>query len=555
MGDQNFDVLIAFHAVTTAADERGGRPMASTMRGFDERDAIGRILEVNWCVYDVKQQLVTDEAQLFVRPDKYVDLNEYTMRRTGIRVEDMQSAVPFAEVMARFNEYVFQQFVRNNISFCLVTYGDDLLTRILPNEATAARQKLHAHFNQYFDIGSDFRSFYPQTYHIKTLGEMLSFLKLKDLQGVNLCQAECKNMVRIVNRMIKDGYRFAYPKAINAAFQVVADPTEDRVIKREKENRRWSTFIRSRSPEPFKNPLRSYYIRIRGFPPSTRENDVVEFLRGIRVYKEDIAFLLDLEGKFSGEVYVKLANEADMKEALCLNLNQVEDRYVEVFETTENEFNKARASQFADQREVHPDTRMTIDALLRFNPGILKLRGLPYTATENDILNFFKGFQIMQDGIKRPIIGGKPSGEAFVLFATKEEAQRALTLNMDKIGNRFIELFPTTPREFENFIMHNFINSGPCYSKDFMPNIPQDKRRSTLMISGLPFNATKQTVIDFFSSFDIKERDVHMLPSHSGKFSGNALVIFEDEMECRRALKSRNLTYQDKRFIELYEYK
>lgn len=63
---------------------------------------------------------------------------------------------------------------------------------------------------------------------------------------------------------------------------------------------------------------------------------------------------------------------------------------------------------------------------------------------------------------------------------------------MEKIGTRFIELFMSSIREFENFMQHNFINNAPNYSRDHMPNIPLEKRKSTLMVFGLPFNVNKE---------------------------------------------------------------
>ncbi len=78
---------------------------------------------------------------------------------------------------------------------------------------------------------------------------------------------------------------------------------------------------------------------------------------------------------------------------------------------------------------------------------------------------------------------------------------------------------------------HNFVNSAPHYSKDNMPNIPNEKKKSTLMIMGLPFTVVKSQILEFFKGFELVERDIHMLVSHSNKFSGNAIVTFEDELE------------------------
>lgn len=158
--------------------------------------------------------------------------------------------------------------------------------------------------------------------------------------------------------------------------------------------------------------------------------------------------------------------------------------------------------------------------------GIVRIRGLPTSCTEDDIMLFFRGISIQKNGIKRALVGGKPSPECFILLESKEEAMRASMLNMEKIGEKFIEIAITGRREFEHYVVHNFVNNGPTYSKDNMPNIPLDKRRSTLMVVGLPYSLEKNDLISFFSSFDLKESDIYLLSTHTGKFSGNGLVTF-----------------------------
>lgn len=67
-------------------------------------------------------------------------------------------------------------------------------------------------------------------------------------------------------------------------------------------------------------------------------------MRGIRLYKEDIAFNYDGEGKFTGEVYLRLNSENDKHEAMNFNLGELEKCYIEIFETNENDWNSAKLS-------------------------------------------------------------------------------------------------------------------------------------------------------------------------------------------------------------------
>jgi heterogeneous nuclear ribonucleoprotein F/H len=96
---------------------------------------------------------------------------------------------------------------------------------------------------------------------------------------------------------------------------------------------------------------------------------------------------------------------------------------------------------------------------------IVKLRGLPWSCTEEDIIKFFTGIAIankslnqqinqaeaingetpeMNDRLKPAVYltmntEGRPSGEAFVEFETDQDSESALARNNAKIGQRYIE--------------------------------------------------------------------------------------------------------------------
>ena len=87
--------------------------------------------------------------------------------------------------------------------------------------------------------------------------------------------------------------------------------------------------------------------------------------------------------------------------------------------------------------------------------------GLPFTVVNDDIEEFFNGYNLVEDSIK---IGkyqnGKNTGEAVVSFATPEDAQSAFNDKYKKyIGSRFIELLAITDADYNHFCKQ-FTESG-----------------------------------------------------------------------------------------------
>ena len=74
---------------------------------------------------------------------------------------------------------------------------------------------------------------------------------------------------------------------------------------------------------------------------------------------------------------------------------------------------------------------------------LIKLRGLPWSVSAEDIQNFLKEVNI-NDGLKGihlSISGhdGRPNGEAFVECASEDDFNRAFDYNKNVMGHRYIE--------------------------------------------------------------------------------------------------------------------
>ncbi|XP_062426501.1 RNA-binding protein 12B [Rhea pennata] len=80
---------------------------------------------------------------------------------------------------------------------------------------------------------------------------------------------------------------------------------------------------------------------------------------------------------------------------------------------------------------------------------VIRLQGLPVIAGPADIRRFFLGLNIPDGGVH--IIGGE-IGEAFIIFATDEDARRAMSCSGGFIKDSRIDLFLSSKTEMQNTI-------------------------------------------------------------------------------------------------------
>ncbi|KAL8437696.1 hypothetical protein ACSSS7_000721 [Eimeria intestinalis] len=79
---------------------------------------------------------------------------------------------------------------------------------------------------------------------------------------------------------------------------------------------------------------------------------------------------------------------------------------------------------------------------------VLRLRGMPFNANEQHIVQFFQGFHMTAILPSTIPIDGRPSGEAYVQFVDANEAWRAMqTRNGARMDRRYIELFSASKQE------------------------------------------------------------------------------------------------------------
>merc|ERR1719163_794921 len=74
--------------------------------------------------------------------------------------------------------------------------------------------------------------------------------------------------------------------------------------------------------------------------------------------------------------------------------------------------------------------------------AVVKMRGLPYKVSRNDILEFFTGLSVPLNGVHLMFNEREqPTGEAYVEFSSPDDRERAMTKDRQHMGGRYVELF------------------------------------------------------------------------------------------------------------------
>lgn len=75
---------------------------------------------------------------------------------------------------------------------------------------------------------------------------------------------------------------------------------------------------------------------------------------------------------------------------------------------------------------------------------LIRIRGLPWTATKKEIVEFFKGVNILngENGVHLITLSGnkaRPLGEAYIQLASEEDFNAAQNFHRQNMGPRYIE--------------------------------------------------------------------------------------------------------------------
>lgn len=199
---------------------------------------------------------------------------------------------------------------------------------------------------------------------------------------------------------------------------------------------------------------------MRGLPYNATTGDVSAFFGGFDIIPNGIYLVMGRDGRSTGESYVEFSSEQHAEQALkTKHREKIGTRYIELFRSSKAElqhvmnpyggysmciiniFGCVLTLLAADSRVYDPNHNVSELVSIR-------MLGLPYSATENDVINFFAGLNIVPNGVHFVYNSNdRPTGEGFVEFTTTEDARRALERHKMTMGSRYIELFRCTKGE------------------------------------------------------------------------------------------------------------
>ncbi|XP_053182793.1 epithelial splicing regulatory protein 1 [Scomber japonicus] len=507
---EQVDYLVVVFAATSGA--------SGELLGSDEKE-LGQLV---WQLVDIKNKKLGRVNELLIKPD-LSDLSgekeEEDVVEESLEEENGSGAdCVFTATSLETALNLFHLKLTNEVnsagagtSVYLCTDGQLHIRQVIHPEAASKNIPVPDCFYSFFDLRKEFKKHFSSS----------------DLKTLNVhSMAEC---ILLTRHMFTFGAQQVQIMG-NIILAMLSEPFSHTFSNPERVSEKFETGTCSKMEKVCNNTV----IRARGLPWQSSDQDIARFFRGLNIAKGGAALCLNAQGRRNGEALVRFISEEHRDLALQRHKHHMGNRYIEVYKATGEDFLKI-AGGTSNEVAIF---------LSREDQIIVRMRGLPFTATHEQVLAFFS----LGEGLKEacPVSGGKdgilfvrypdgrPTGDAFVLFACEEHAQCALRKHKEILGRRYIELFKSTAAEVQQVLNRYssapLIPVAPAPLVSMLPAVsllpPPGGVRDCLRLRGLPYTASIEDILAFLGEFthDIRPHGVHMVLNQQGRPSGDCFI-------------------------------
>jgi len=175
---------------------------------------------------------------------------------------------------------------------------------------------------------------------------------------------------------------------------------------------------------------------------------------------------------------------------------------------------------------------------------VVRLRGLPWSTTNEEILKFFEDCHIVGglNGIHMTYTReGRLTGEGYLELQDEEDVEKALKKHNEHLGTRYIEVFRSKRSEMEWMVKR----SGPS---SLTTSTDDD---AFTRLRGLPFGCSKEEIAQFFTGLEIVPNGITLPTDYQGRSTGEAYVQFVNKEVAERALEKHKEKIGH-RYIEIF---
>uniref|UniRef100_A0A3Q2QRH0 Epithelial splicing regulatory protein 1 n=1 Tax=Fundulus heteroclitus TaxID=8078 RepID=A0A3Q2QRH0_FUNHE len=501
-------LVVVFTATSGASGE---------LLGSDEKE----LVQLVWQLVNVNNKTLGKVNELLIRPDLTDSTEEKTDEDVVVECKEDDESSSGADCVYTFNLQLTNEVnsAGAGTSLCLCADGQLHIRQVIHPEAAGKNILVPDCFYSFFDLRKEFMNHFPNS----------------DLKALNAhVMAECI-LFQAVSCL-------AFSESVCV----------------------WMCVCSSKMEKVCDNTV----IRARGLPWQSSDQDIARFFKGLNIAKGGAALCLNAQGRRNGEALVRFVSEEHRDLALQRHKHHMGNRYIEVYKATGEDFLKIAGGTSNEVAMF----------LSREDQIIVRMRGLPFNATHDDVLRFFSPEDGSKEtcavsGEKEGILfvrypDGRPTGDAFVLFACEEHAQCALRKHKELLGKRYIELFKSTAAEVQQVLNRYssapLIPVAPAPLVSVLPSVSllphPGGMRDCLRLRGLPYTASIEDILTFLGEFtqDVRQHGVHMVLNQQGRPSGDCFIQMtsaERALQASQRLHKHVMSSQrgaNSRYVEVF---